>query len=664
MCSPEETMSEIKSMSIDLETYSDVDLNKCGVYRYASSPVFEILLFGVSADNRPIEVYDLASGEKVPDEILFALTDPAAIKWSFNAEFERICLSRYLRDQGFDLRNQKNPDYLSPESWHCSKVWSAYMGLPQSLKGVGAVLGLDRQKMEEGKDLIKYFCGPCRPTQANGGRTRNLPKDAPDKWVLFKKYNKRDVEVEMSIKDRLRNYPVPESVWEEYRISEEINDNGVLVDQQFIRNAIRMDAVTRDHLTRRMKEITGLENPNSVAQLKGWLASEGIMTNDLGKKNVAALMEAAPPKVKEVLSLRLKLAKSSVKKYTAMENAACPDGRVHGMFVFYGANHTGRFTSKIVQLQNLPQNHLPDLDQARSLVRSGDFETLELLYDDIPDVLSQLIRTAFIAAPGKKFVVSDFSAIECRVLAWYAGEQWVLDTFAKGGDIYCATAEKMYHVPVKKHGVNGELRQKGKRATLSCGYGGSVGALKAMGALDDGMQEDELLPLVTAWREANPNIIRFWWEIDRAAKKVVREHTSVSLYRLTLEYKSGMMFIILPSGRHIAYVKPRIGENQFGGECITYMGTGMNKKWQRLETYGPKLVENIVQATSRDILCNAMRTLRKQRIEMHIHDELIVEADPDVTLEQVSGQMSRIPEWTDGLVLAADGFEGEYYRKD
>jgi DNA polymerase len=662
----------MKELSMDLETFSSVDIAKCGVYRYADAPDFEILLFGYSVDKGPVQVIDLASGEEVPDEILEALTDESIIKWSFNAEFERICLSRFLRDLGRSCNPYvdnhpltKEPAmYLSPEGWHCSKVWSAYMGLPQSLKEVGRVLGLSAQKMDEGKDLIKFFCVPCKATKSNGGRTRNMPSDAPDKWRVFKAYNIRDVEVEMEIKDRLKNYPVPDSVWEEYAISEEINDNGVLVDKELIDHAIELDAISRKDLSDRLRSITGLENPNSVQQLKGWLSENGVDTDDLGKKNVKRLIDETDGKVKEALTLRLSLAKSSVKKYTAMENAVCSDGRVHGMFVFYGAGRTGRFTSKIVQLQNLPQNHLPDLAEARSLVKAGDFDSVSLLYNDIPDTLSQLIRTAFIPAPGKKFIVSDFSAIECRVLAWYAGEQWVLDTFANGGDIYCATAEKMFHVPVKKHGINGELRQKGKQATLSCGYGGSVGALKAMGALEAGMTEDELQPLVAAWRQANPHIVKFWWEVDHAAMRTVTLHSTEHVGPLTFSYKSGMMFITLPSGRKLAYVKPKIGTNQFGSDCITYEGIGTTKKWERLETYGPKLVENIVQATSRDILCFAMRTLRCCRIEMHIHDELIIEADPAMSQEELSKQMSRVPPWAPGLILSADGFESEFYKKD
>jgi DNA polymerase len=662
----------MKELSMDLETFSSVDIAKCGVYKYADAPDFEILLFGYSVDKGPVQVVDLASGEEVPDEILYALTDDSVIKWSFNAEFERICLSRYLRDLGRSLNpfldnhplTTEPAMYLSPEGWHCSKVWSAYMGLPQSLKEVVRVLGLSAQKMDEGKDLIKFFCVPCKATKANGGRTRNLPEDAPDKWATFVKYNIRDVEVEMEIKERLHNYPVPDSVWEEYVISEEINDNGVLVDQDLIDHAIALDAISRKDLSDRLRSITGLENPNSVQQLKGWLAENGVETDDLGKKNVKRLIDETDGPVNEALTLRLSLAKSSVKKYTAMKNAVCSDGRVHGMFVFYGAGRTGRFTSKIVQLQNLPQNHLPDLAEARSLVREGDFESISLLYDDIPDTLSQLIRTAFIPAPGKKFIVSDFSAIECRVLAWYAGEQWVLDTFANGGDIYCATAEKMFHVPVKKHGINGELRQKGKQATLSCGYGGSVGALKAMGALEAGMTEDELQPLVAAWRQANPHIVKFWWEIDHAAMRTVTLHSTEHVGSLTFTYQSGMMFITLPSGRRLAYVKPKIGTNQFGRDCITYEGISTTKKWERLETYGPKLVENIVQATSRDILCYAMRTLRCCRIEMHIHDELVIEADPRMSQEELSKQMSRTPPWAEGLLLRADGYESEFYKKD
>ena len=646
----------MKSITIDAETFSSVDIGKSGVYRYSESPDFEILLFACSIDGKPVQVYDLACGEKVPDEILKALTDEKVIKHSYNASFERICLSRYL---GLPAGT-----YLSPEGWRCDMVWAATLGLPQSLEGVGAVLGLEKQKLTEGKDLIRYFCKPCAPTQSNGGRTRNLPRHAPDKWEMFKRYNLRDVETEMEIQRRLSKYPVPDFMWEEYIIDQEINDRGVLVDMELVRQAICMDARSREELITAMKEFTALENPNSVQQMKDWLAVNGLMTESLDKKAVAELMKNAPPELCRVLSLRQQLAKSAVKKYQAMQNAVCADNRARGLFRFYGANRTGRFSSKIVQLQNLARNSMSDLDQARALVRSGDYDAVSMLYEDVPDTLSQLIRTAFIPPEGKLFYVADFSAIEARVIAWLAGEKWRMELFKNGGDIYCMSASQMFKVPVEKHGVNGHLRQKGKVAELSCGYGGASGALKNMGALDMGLKEEELQPLVTAWRNSNPNIVKFWWAVDRAVMKAITERTTTETYGLTFICISGMLFITLPSGRKLAYVKPRIGMNQFGGESVTYEGIGATKKWERIESYGPKFVENIVQAIARDILCYAMKTLRHCSIVMHIHDELVIEANPRMSLDAVCEQMGRTPPWADGLILEAAGYITPFYKKD
>lgn len=660
----------MRTLSIDIETFSSADLSKCGVYKYAEAPDFEILLFGYSADGAPVQVVDLATGETIPDEVVAALTDDTVIKWAFNAQFERICLSRWLRDHGsFDNTGYSIPedtlgDYLNPVSWHCTMIWSAYMGLPLSLEGVGAVLGLDKQKLTKGKDLIRYFCQPCAPTKSNGGRTRNRPEDAPEKWTAFKRYNVRDVEVEMSIQAKLAKFPVPEPVWEEYHIDQEINDRGVALDMELVHQAIKMDNRSRQELLAGMKRLTALENPNSVQQMKQWLSENGLELDSLGKKNVAEAIKTAPPDQREVLLLRQQLAKSSVKKYQAMEKAVCADGRARGMFQFYGANRTGRWAGRIIQMQNLPQNHLPDLTEARSLVRNGDFEAVQMLYEDVPDTLSQLIRTAFVPKSGCKFIVADFSAIEARVLAWFAGEQWRQDVFANGGDIYCASASQMFKVPVEKHGINGHLRQKGKIAELALGYGGSVGALKAMGALEMGLSEEELPPLVNAWRTSNPNIVRFWWDVDRAAMNAVQKHIDGDVAGITFAYRSGMMFMTLPSVRKLTYVKPKIGQNQFGGDCITYEGIGSTKKWERLETYGPKLVENIVQATARDILCYAMRTLQHCFITMHIHDELVIEASPEVSVDAICEQMGRTPPWAKGLKLRADGYETDFYKKD
>lgn len=649
-------MEKIKTLSIDLETFSDVDLAKCGVYKYAESPNFEILLFGVSVNGGDVVVYDLAQGEKIPDEIFAALTDSSVIKWAFNATFERVCLSKYL---GLPVG-----EYLDPQSWRCSMIWAAYMGLPLSLADAGAVLGLPEQKLKEGKELIKYFCVPCAPTKANGGRKRNLPEHAPEKWAQFKAYNKRDVEVEIAIQDKLRKFPVPNFVWEEYCLDQQINDRGIALDMAVVENAILFDERSKSLLSAKMQSLTSLDNPNSVQQMKQWLSENGLKADSLGKKEVSAMLKTAPPQLAEVLELRQQLAKSSVKKYQAMKNAVCADGRAHGMFQFYGANRSGRWAGRLIQLQNLPQNHIPDLEQARALVKSGNYAAMELLYDDIPDTLSQLIRTAFVPKTGMKFVVSDFSAIEARVLSWLAGEKWRLDTFKLGKDIYCASASQMFRVPVEKHGVNGHLRQKGKIAELALGYGGSVGALKAMGALEMGLSEDELQPLVDMWRSSNPNIVRFWWEVDRCVKDTIRQRRHSDTHGIRFDYKSGMLFITLPSGRRLSYVKPRIGENKFGGESVTYEGVGATKKWERIESYGPKFVENIVQAISRDILCHAMRTLRNYRICGHVHDELIIECPEDTNVAEICEMMGITPPFAKGLPLRADGYECSFYKKD
>jgi len=667
-------MSKIKQLSCDIETFSSVDLKKSGVYKYAESPDFEILLFGYSVDGGEVRVIDFTAGETLPREIIDALTDDNVQKWAFNANFERICLSRYLSDMGISLDpfadNHHSADilglarYLNPESWSCSMIWSAYMGLPLSLEGAGAVLGLEKQKLTEGKDLIRYFCKPCNPTATNGQRIRNLPEHAPDKWEAFRVYNIRDVETEMSIQVKLAKFPVPDEVWDEYALDQEINDRGVQLDMTLVKNAITADAVSRAELLQKMQELTQLDNPNSVAQMKQWLADNGMETDTLGKKVVAELLKDAPPLLGDVLSLRQSLAKSSVKKYTAMENAVCADSRARGMFQFYGANRTGRWAGRLIQMQNLPQNHLPDIEQARALVRSGNFAALELLYDSVPEVLSELIRTAFIPKDGNKLIIADFSAIEARVIAWFARESWRNEVFAGHGRIYEASASQMFGVPIEDITKGCPLRQKGKIAELALGYGGSVGALKAMGALDMGLTEDELQPLVNAWRSANPNIVRFWWAVDRAAMTAVKDRTVTETHGIRFSYQSGMLFITLPSGRRLAYVKPRIGENQFGSPCVTYEGVGGTKKWERLDTYGPKLVENVVQATSRDILSYAMRTLQHCAIVMHVHDEIVIEADRRLSTEVLCQQMSQTPPWATGLLLRADGFETDFYKKD
>ena len=660
---------EIKSLSLDLETKSSVDISKCGAYKYAESPDFEILLFGVSVNHGPITVYDLACGDTVPDEIICALSDDSVIKTAYNAAFERICLSVWLRKyypqhfKTYSIPGDPVRNYLDPSSWRCTLVWAAYNGLPLGLEKVGTVLGFEAQKLKEGKDLIKYFCCPCKPTKKNGGRTWNLPHHDPDKWALFKRYNERDVLVELQIQERLKNYPVPDFVWDEYCLDQEINDRGIMIDQEMVTQALRIDELSKTDLTVRLKRKTGLENPGSVIQMKSYLSKKGMDVDSLGKKEVAAMLKSAPEDLAEVLSLRLQLAKSSVRKYQAMQNAVCADGRCHGMFMFYGANRSGRWAGRLIQLQNLPQNHMEDLEAARGLVKAGDYEMLDMLYDSVPGVLSELIRTAFVPRPGYKYIVSDFSAIEARVLSHLAGEKWRAEVFHKGRDIYCESASRMFGVPVEKHGINSHLRQKGKIAELALGYGGSVGALTAMGALDMGLSEDELQPLVDMWRSSNPHITSYWWAVDAAVKKAIKQRCQTRVGDITFVVKSGMLFITLPSGRRLAYVKPRIGENRFGGESVTYMGIDAQKKWSRIESYGPKFVENIVQAVSRDILAYAMKTLRYCQIVGHVHDELIIECSPDVSLDAICEQMGRTPSWLPDIELRADGYECDFYQK-
>lgn len=649
----------IKELSIDLETYCEVDLRKSGVYHYAEDDSFEILLLAVSVDNGPVTVYDLTK-ENLPDQILQALVNDSIIKWAFNASFERICLSNWLKKHHPKLLSE---GFLSPNSWRCSMVWSAYLGLPLSLEGVGTVLKLKDQKLKEGGDLIRYFCLPCKPTKINGGRKRNFPHHAPDKWAAFINYNKRDVEVELAIKDKLRNHPVPDFLWEEYHQDQNINDRGIGIDVDFVKAAITIDEESKSKIQEELKELTGLENPNSVLQMIGWLREHGVTTNSLDKKAVKELLKVVDAKTTKVLKLRQQAAKSSVSKYQAMVNCVCLDGRARGMFQFYGANRTGRWAGRLVQLQNLPQNHLPDLKEARDLFKTGDLEATDLLYGT-QDTLSQLIRTAFVPSDGKKFIVCDFSAIEARVLSHLAGEKWRSMVFEQGKDIYCMSASQMFGVPVEKHGHNADLRQKGKIAELACGYGGAVGALKAMGAIDMGLDEQELQPLVDSWRQANPNIVLFWWDVDKAVKTAVKYQKQTETHGIQFKVRKGMLFITLPSGRKLAYVKPKMGENQFGGESVTYEGTGTAKRWERLESYGPKFVENIIQAISRDILAYSMKQLKDFRIVGHVHDEIIIECDQSQNLEQIATLMGKAPYWMPDINLRADGYEYLFYQKD
>ena len=663
-------MSKIKTISIDIETFSDVDLQKSGVYKYVQSSMFEILLFGYSINGSDVIIVDLAQGETIPLDIIMALTNETIIKWAFNAQFERICLSAYLKKYypqyfySYSIAEDTVGDYLNPRSWRCSMIWSAYMGLPLSLAGVGVVLGLEEQKLKEGKDLIRYFCVPCKPTKTNGGRVRNLSHHDMAKWHTFISYNKRDVEVEISIQAKLEKFPVPNFIWEEYHLDQEINDRGIQLDMDVVANAISIDERSKDQLSQAMQKLTNLENPYSVQQMKQWLLCNGLETDSLDKKVVTDLLKTVTEPLRSVLILRQQLAKSSVKKYQAMENAVCEDGRARGMFQFYGANRSGRWAGRLIQLQNLPQNHMQDLEQARALIKENNYDALEFLYDDIPDTLSQLIRTAFVPRKDMKFVVADFSAIEARVLSFLAKETWRNKVFKDNGDIYCASASAMFGVPVEKHGVNSHLRQKGKIAELALGYGGSIGALKSMGALDMGLAEEELQPLVDVWRSANPMIVQFWWDVDRAVKSAVKQKISTETHGIHFICKSGMLFIKLPSSRCLCYVKPRIGENKFGGESVTYEGVGTTKKWERIESYGPKFVENIVQAISRDILMYAIRTLSHCFICGHVHDEVIIECSKSVSVDAICEQMGRTPPWIEGLLLRADGYETTFYKKD
>jgi DNA polymerase len=646
-------MTKIKQLSCDIETFSSVELGKSGVYKYAEAPDFEILLFGYSVDGGLVKVVDLVNGEEIPQEVLDAILDDDVIKWAFNAQFERICLSRY-----FGV-------WLEPDSWRCTMVWSAYLGLPLSLEGAAIVTGADKKKLTEGKELIRYFSIPCKPTQSNGGRTRNLPEHDPDRWDRYKAYNIRDVEAELSIQSKLQNFPMPDQEWQNYILDQQINDRGIQLDLELVQQAIRCDEQTREELTSRLKELTKLDNPNSVAQMKSWLSENGLETESLDKASVKALLETAPAHLREVLELRQLLAKSSVKKYTAMENAVCADGRARGLFQFYGANRTGRFAGRLIQVQNLPQNHLLDLEQARKLVRGGHFDALEVLYESVPGVLSELIRTAFVPKEGHKFIVADFSAIEARGIAWLSGETWRNEVFATHGKIYEASASQMFKVPLEEVTKGSPLRQKGKIAELALGYGGSVGALKAMGALEMGLTEGELKPLVYTWRNANPNIVKLWWEVDRSVKATVKERSKTETYRIRFGYRSGMLLIELPSGRQITYVKPRMDLNSFGNESVTYEGVGATKKWERIDSYGPKFVENIVQAISRDLLCYAMRNLDEAgyKIVMHVHDEVVLEVPHQVSVQDVCALMSQTPTWAQGLILSADGFECNFYKK-
>ncbi|WP_061600675.1 DNA polymerase [Streptococcus gordonii] len=649
----------MKELSIDIETYSEVDLRKSGVYRYAEDDTFEILLVAISVDNGSVTVYDLTK-EDLPKDIIDAIVSDSIIKWAYNANFERVCFSNWLKKQQPRLMTE---NFLSPTSWRCSMIWAAYMGLPLSLEGVGSVLGLDKQKLTSGKDLIRYFCLPCPPTKVNGGRSRNFPHHALDKWSDFILYNKRDVEVELAIKDKLKKFPVPDFIWEEYHQDQIINDRGIKIDKAFVEAALEIDRVSKDNIQAELKELTCLDNPNSVQQMIGWLRDNGVTTDSLDKKAVNKLLKSVDETTARVLKLRQKATKSSVSKYQAMMNCICKDGRARGMFQFYGANRTGRWAGRLVQLQNLPQNHLSDLEEARTLFKIGDLETVELLYDT-QDTLSQLIRTAFIPDEDLTFIVCDFSAIEARVLSHLAGETWRSKVFERGEDIYCASASKMFHVPVEKHGVNSHLRQKGKIAELALGYGGSVGALKAMGALDMGLKEDELQPLVDAWRQSNPNIVLFWWDVDKAVKTAVKQRNKTSTHGITFEVKSSLLFITLPSGRQLSYVKPKMRENQFGGESVTYEGITTGKKWDRIESYGPKFVENIVQAISRDLLAYAMRLLGNEKIVGHVHDEVILEAKSSQMVGEISALMANTPAWINDINLRADGYECQFYQKD
>ena len=659
---------EINMITIDIETRSDKDISKCGIYAYTDTPYFDILLFAYSIDEQPVQVVDMANGEEIPENVLAALVDENVIKKAFNVNFERVCLSKYLRKnypqyfQSYSIDEDTVGDFLNPESWHCSMIHARTLGLLLSLAEVGKVLGIEQQKMTEGKALVKFFCVPY--DTVDGVPQFHNPKDYPDKWEIFKAYNKRDVGAELEIDRKLSRFPVPDFLWKEFYLDQEINDRGILVDMQLADKAISLDAEAKEELTVEMKRLTGVENPNSVYQLLDWLETQGYKSDSLGKAQVQELIKTTKEPVKSVLQMRLQLSKSSVKKYTAMKNTACSDNRARGMFSFYGASRTGRWAGRNVQLQNLPQNHLPDLTEARELVKYSSFEDIQMLYDDVPDTLSQLIRTAFIPRQGMKFIVADFSAIEARVIAWLAGEEWRMKAFANGEDIYCASASKMFGVPVVKHGENGHLRQKGKISELACGFGGSVGAMKAMGADSLGLSDTELKQIVTDWREASPHITELWWAVDRAVKKAIKEKTATKTHGLLFSYEAGFLFIRLPSGRRLAYAKPYIGKNKFGGESVTYMGINAQKKWDRLESYGPKFVENCVQGIARDLLMYSMQTLSQYFIVGHIHDEMIIECPKDTKLDEICQQMARTPDWAKGLLLRADGYECSFYKKD
>lgn len=659
---------EINMITIDIETRSDKDISKCGVYAYADTPYFDILLFAYSIDGQPVQVVDTANGEEIPENVLAALADENVVKRAFNCNFERVCLSKYLREnypqyfQSYSIDEDTVGDFLNPESWHYSMIHARTLGLPSSLAEVGKVLGIEQQKMTDGKALVKFFCVPY--DTIDGVPQFHSPTDYPDKWEIFKAYNKRDVEAELEIDRKLSRFPVPDFIWQEFYLDQEINDRGILVDMQLVDKAINLDAKAKEELTAEVQKLTGVENPNSVYQLLDWLETQGYKSNSLGKTQVLELIKTAKEPVKSVLQMRLQLSKSSVKKYTAMKNTACSDNRARGMFSFYGASRTGRWAGRNVQLQNLPQNHLPDLTEARELVKYSSFEDIQMLYNDVPDTLSQLIRTAFIPRQGMKFIVADFSAIEARVIAWLAGEEWRMKAFANGEDIYCASASKMFGVPVVKHGENGHLRQKGKISELACGFGGSVGAMKAMGADSLGLSDTELKQIVTDWREASPHITELWWAVDRAVKKAIKGKTATKTHGLLFSYEAGFLFIRLPSGRRLAYAKPYIGKNKFGGESVTYMGINAQKKWDRLESYGPKFVENCVQGIARDLLMYSMQTLSQHFIVGHIHDEMIIECPKDTKLDEICQQMARTPDWAKGLLLRADGYECSFYKKD
>lgn len=644
----------MKKISIDIETYSEAELSKCGVYKYCKDPSFEVQLFSYAADDGEVKTIDIANGEKIPEFIENAIKDESVIKQAYNAQFERVCLSEY-----FGI-------HLSAVNWHCTMVHALYLGMGGSLALVGQTLGIEKQKLEEGKELIKYFAVPCKPTKANGGRTRNMPCDDKEKWKRYKEYNKRDVEAEIEISKRLSCIPVPEYIWEKYVLDQVINDRGIGIDLEFVQNAVRCDRELREKYLKRASMLTGLENPNSPIQLKEWLSEQGIQMESMTKAEVEEKINECKGNAREVLQLRQLLSKSSVKKYTAMEKCRCDDGRAHGLLQFYGANRTGRWAGRLVQVQNLPQNHIPDLDLARNLIKKGAFETAELLFDSVPDVLSQLIRTAFVPKEGCKFIVADYSAIEARVLSWMSGEQWRCEVFKNNGDIYCASASQMFKVPVEKNGINGELRAKGKVAELALGYGGSVGALKAMGAIEMGLKEEELKPLVDSWRKSNPNIVRFWWEVDRAVIKAVKEKVPVKCRKVTFYTEKGILFIQLPSGRRLSYCRPKVEINEYGKESVTYEGVSQTKKWERIESYGPKFVENIIQGTSASLLAFAMQTLTDcgYDIVMHVHDEVVIEAPMDADVNTICRLMALTPQWAEGLILNAAGYECEFYRKD